>query len=262
VADVITALPTRLALRSVPIALYDLGYNLGVARRLVPAADVAAACATYRRVTTLWNQDQVRVLRLALAAADDGDRGAVEALLRTEQPRVRAHDDALLDECDRALVDVERAVSLARRRRVRAHARGRLLSAVAFSTGLAAACNQSPQLPIASDGAAAADATASYDLSSTDDLTISSTDLAGCGDAGARPVVPHLDSCLCAGGLSPSPARLTFDANGHLVDVEAGGDGGSLSSQVLDCIRNLIGAYCYPSLAGTTQEVTGHCWIA
>jgi hypothetical protein len=33
-------LPTRLEEYSVPVALYDLGYNLGVARRFVSGADV------------------------------------------------------------------------------------------------------------------------------------------------------------------------------------------------------------------------------
>ncbi|HTM21800.1 MAG TPA: radical SAM protein, partial [Kofleriaceae bacterium] len=90
-AQVVTGLPTRLTERSVPIALYDLGWALGCARRLAPAAEVAAAAETYARVTAAWNADQVRVLRAA-AAAVPGGRPAIDALLAAERPLVRAHD--------------------------------------------------------------------------------------------------------------------------------------------------------------------------
>jgi len=39
-AEALLGFPTRLEEYSVPVALYDLGYNLGVARRLLPGADV------------------------------------------------------------------------------------------------------------------------------------------------------------------------------------------------------------------------------
>src|SRR5262245_30834352 len=138
VAGVVAGLPSRIAEHSVPIALYDLGYNLGIARRLVPEADVSQAVSSYARVAAQWNADQVRLLRAAVEVAATRDRALALALLARERPFVRAHDDALRAECERALVAVERAVSMARGARVRAHARGRLLSAVAFSMGLAA----------------------------------------------------------------------------------------------------------------------------
>src|SRR6185295_12551185 len=71
-AEAVTSFPTRLDEYSVPIALYDLGYNLGIARRLCPGADTAAAAATYARVAAAWNADQVRVLRAAADAAAAG----------------------------------------------------------------------------------------------------------------------------------------------------------------------------------------------
>ena len=40
-------LPTRLEEYSVPVALYDLGYNMGIARRLLPGARLDEACAIY-----------------------------------------------------------------------------------------------------------------------------------------------------------------------------------------------------------------------
>ena len=72
-AQLLTSLPTRLAERSVPIALYDLAYNLRIARRLAPEVDVAAAVDRWYRIAEAWNLDQVRVLRAGAARAARGD---------------------------------------------------------------------------------------------------------------------------------------------------------------------------------------------
>jgi hypothetical protein len=58
--EMLTSFPTRLAERSVPIALYDLGYNLGIARRLLPEVNVDRHVATFARVAAAWNRDQIR----------------------------------------------------------------------------------------------------------------------------------------------------------------------------------------------------------
>ena len=47
-AEVITGLPSRLEEHSVPLALYDLAYNLGIARRLIPALPLAREAADLR----------------------------------------------------------------------------------------------------------------------------------------------------------------------------------------------------------------------
>ena len=88
VAELLLALPTRLKERSVPIALYDLGYNLGIARRLIPEAAplVNELEATYRRIARSWNRDQIRVLQRAVAFVETGDadcrRGSEMAAIR------------------------------------------------------------------------------------------------------------------------------------------------------------------------------------
>src|SRR6185369_17109632 len=46
-AQAVQGLPSRLEEHSVPLALYDLGYNVGIARRLIPDARVADAAAAY-----------------------------------------------------------------------------------------------------------------------------------------------------------------------------------------------------------------------
>lgn len=102
ISRVLTSLPTRLAGRSVPIALYDLAWALGVARRLAPNADTSHAAATYAAVADAWNADQVRLLRAAVAAAAHG-RAATDELIARERPLVRAHDEALLRRADDAL---------------------------------------------------------------------------------------------------------------------------------------------------------------
>jgi hypothetical protein len=253
----VTSLPTRLAERSVPIALYDLGYNLGVARRLCPDADVSAGAQLYARATAQWNADQVRVLRAAAQVAARGDRAAIRALIDEERPRVRAHDQALLDECDAALAAVERAVSRAERRAVRSHARGRLLSSVSLALGLAA-CNNSTSggRP---DGAPGDLAYASgADLAYGADLA-TSYDLNGVTCPGGRVVQAEVQACLACGG--PADLDITFDAQGLAVAFTSG-DGGALTAMVTDCLKNFFAGYCYPTLSGQTVPVSAHCWIA
>ena len=136
-AEVITGLPSRLEEHSVPLALYDLAYNLGIARRLIPALPLARETATYARVSDAWNADQLRILDAAVRIASDGDLAAARRFVSGEEPRVRRFDRALLDETEDALRAVEQAVRASGHRLARAHTRGQLLSAVAFSMALA-----------------------------------------------------------------------------------------------------------------------------
>jgi hypothetical protein len=262
VAEVLTSLPTRLAERSVPIALYDLAWALGVARRLAPAADVAAADATYAAVTDAWNADQLRVLRAATAAAPRG-RAAIDELLARERPVVRAHDDALLGACDDALAAVERAVSRTHRRAVRAHARGRALGGIAVAMGLAAACGGNHRAPADArfvDGTPGApDAMVVDATPGAPDAMLACTDPARTAEAGV-----YLDpgpGCTC-GEAVDTQVRVTFDANGNATAVTTA-SGQPLPTAMAQCFLDLLAPYCYPSLAGMTQTVTTcHAWIA
>jgi hypothetical protein len=256
VARVLTALPTRLAERSVPIALYDLGYNLGIARRLVPEAEVSAQAALYARVTEAWNADQLRLLALATEAAAARDPGRADALAQREAKVVRAHDEALVAACDEALAAVERAVGRARRAAVRAHARGRMLSAVALSMGLAA-CKGS-----ANNGTN--DAAASPDSATSSDAAMFMSDGAGqemymCPGGRATGTPPPMPTCC--NGSPPQTVHVTFDGMGVASTYDPG-DGGILPPDVLDCLQAFFGSYCFPSLASQTTNVTTHCWIA
>jgi uncharacterized protein YbjT (DUF2867 family) len=107
------ALPTRLAARSVPIALYDLAYHLGVARRLVPEADLTRAQAAFDAITAAFHQDRQRVLRaLADAVLRDADlaRGAAAGAGARALPALGG----------RGRAEVGRARAHASRRRARA----------------------------------------------------------------------------------------------------------------------------------------------
>lgn len=250
IGEVVTRLPTRLVERSVPIALYDLAWALGVARRLAPTVDVAAGLATYARVTEAWNADQIRVLRAAAHAAREG-KPAIEQLLARETPVIDAHDRALLRACDAALVDVERAVSAFARRPVRAHARGRLLGSLAFTMGLAAA------------------ACSSHKSSATDAAVVDMAPDAPlvCADP-ARMAEPYLgilnDDCSCFGsGETPTThVQFTFDAKGELVSV-LDADGNPFPQNIQQCFLELVAGYCYPTQAGmTVPSYTCHLWIA
>jgi hypothetical protein len=246
-AEALLGFPTRLEEYSVPVALYDLGYNLGVARRLLPDADVAAAVAAYRDVTERWNADQARLLRAAAAAAATGDRDPVHALVASEGARVRRLDDELRAVVAEALALVERSASRARGETVRAHARGRLISAVALSMALAA-CE-----PGSSGG-------------QPDGASIFGTTDAGTTDAGTTicppPLKPSPGLPVSTGGCGQFQAEVTFDSRGVPGAVHPV-DGGMLPQQGLDCLQRLIAGYCFPSYAGTTQLfVAQHVWIA
>jgi hypothetical protein len=235
VADLILSMPTRLVERSVPIALYDLGYNLGIARRLLPSLDLDDGA--YRRISEAWNRDQLRLLRAAAEAAMD-DR-AIQLLKEEESERVRAHDEALVAECDAHLAALERAVSRAQRRTVEAHSRGRILSSVALAMGVAACRTQPFSLPVPDAGVAVADL--------------------GQSCPPGRTSVDQIPMCLCP---FASTVRVSVDQSGVVSDVTAP-DGSPLPPDVKSCLDAFFQSYCFPSLAGKTQEVlSSHCWVA
>jgi hypothetical protein len=274
-ADAVTAFPTRLEEYSVPIALYDLGYNLGIARRLVPGADIARATETYRDVTRRWNTDQVRVLKGAAAVARTLNRQAVADFIAAEREGVGALDNELRAACARALHDIETAVSQARGTAVHAHRRGSLLSGVALSMMLSA-CDHGRAVSANFDAAAGVDLAPSADTgrSSLDALVLvrdqaSATPTAldalslVCGDGGRTPtedpslVVPF-DCCF----ISREPIQVTFDDAGVPVALTLV-DGGVAPDGLVECVLRWLGNYCYPSAAGTTQPLMkAHCWIA
>jgi hypothetical protein len=252
-AEALTGLPTRLEEYSVPVALYDLGYNLGIAQRLLPEADVGETRLIYQDVTARWNADQIRVLRAAAAVAESGARDAIARFIEEERPRVRALDDELRALCASGLRIVERAASLARGVPVRAHARGRRISALALSTALAA-CER-PLL---------ATVDASTDHGSLDGA-IGAADAEAGGDAacpdGRTAAYPDggLNTTVSCGELQ---ADVTFDATGVPVAVTLL-DAGTMSDQALACVNQRLAGYCYPSYAGTTQTlISHHFWIA
>jgi hypothetical protein len=244
ISRVVTSLPTRLAERSVPIALYDLAWGLGVARRLAPASDTTRAADTYAAVTEAWNADQVRVLRAAVAAASEG-RAAIDELIARERPFVRAHDEALLRRCDDALVDVERAMSAVHRRAVKAHARGRILGGIAVTMSLAAACGsgRSPVIdapPVTVDAAIDA-AIVCSDPAKTGQSYVNNEETCDCGDV---------------------DVTATFDANGVITSI-TDPQGNPLPQDIERCLLDILSGYCYPSLAGTTETfMSCHRWIA
>ena len=248
IGQVVTHLPTRLVERSVPIALYDLAWALGVARRLAPTVDISAGLATYVRVTEACNADQIRVLRAAAARSREG-RAAIDALIASEGPIVEAHDTALLRAADDALADVERALSAFARRPVRAHTRGRLLGAFAFSMGLAAA------------------ACSSEKRHTTDAAVIDAVPDAPwmCADSARMPEGwpgEVMNDCTCLGSNQPTAVQLTFNANGELVSIQDN-TGNPLPQNIQQCFLDLVKGYCYPTQAGMTLSTdTCHVWIA
>jgi hypothetical protein len=266
-AEIVTSFPTRLQLRSVPIALYDLGYNLGICRRLLPSAQLEALVSTYARIADRWNADQLRLLREAHRAAASNGRDAVDALIHAEGARVRAHDEALLAECDQALAVLEQAAAAACRAPVRVHARARLLSSVALSMGLAGCGLHSP--PANPDGGAITDAGDSQaggpDASLDPGVPDSGVPDSGVADGGAcvESGTSLLGTLFCNSCVAPlTGLEFSFDAEGRVVDVSSTASQTSLSATARDCLLALVGGYCFPSFAGTTQTVTSHCWIA
>jgi hypothetical protein len=244
VAEVLLACPTRLHERSVPIALYDLGYNLGIARRLYPTLDISRASFRYDEIARAWNRDQLRLLGAALDAASDAAASA--DLAAREASGVRRHDEALRQECDELLHELERAATLREQRSVRAHARGSLLSAVALSMGLAACKTR----PLGLTDAAPASV----------DMTMSVPDLVTALCPDGRTALPDIQrGCTCPYG---GQVRLVFDSNGLIVSITSP-DGGMLPADVAMCLADFFKGYCYPSLANQTKDVmTSHCWVA
>lgn len=243
VARLLTSLPTRLSERSVPIALYDLAYNAGIARRLVPSADVSAALATFDDVTAAWNRDQLRVLMAALTASREA--GRIEAWLAAEGLGVALHDRALVRRCDLAIRDVERAVERARGRPARAHRRGQILGAVALAMSVAG-CNAPSPVDVGVDVPADVGADVA-------EVPVDAAPGDACVAGDPSQGLPFCDE---------QAYRLTFDAEGRVSDVALIADGAMLTAAMRDAILAGFAGHCYPSLAGTTQAYTSHCWIA
>ena len=265
-AEAITSFPSRLEEHSVPIALYDLGYNLGVARRLVPEAGTDQQALVYQRVTERWNADQIRVLRGAAAAADASDPGAVARFVADESARVRSLDTELHALCAGALRAVELAVSRARRSEVRVHTRGQLLSSVALSMALACSSQQAPEPRDGASAPPALDAAAGIVDSAIHLDLQGGPGSCGPGEGGARTARASFPETLCycipGSAAVPGVVTVTLDDAGIPTEVSFP-DGGALPDTVRACVLSAIGGYCFPSLAGTSQSIAGaHCWIA
>jgi hypothetical protein len=248
VGQVLTGLPGRVSERSVPIALYDLAWALGVARRLAPQLDTGFAVEIYARVADAWNRDQTRVLRAAAAAACEGE-GGVEQLLATERPLVRAHDDALLSACDRAIADVERLLSALHRRPVRAHTRGRMLGALAISMSLAACHPGTRSL-----------ADAAVDVGFMDAMPDA---LPACVDPARTSRNYGFDACNCFAATNyDARLQITFNERGEVTAITYF-DGTPLPADIERCALDLFAPYCYPTYAGTMQQLPACLtWIA
>lgn len=255
VGRVVTSLPSRLSERSVPIALYDLGYNLGIARRLAPDTDISACADAYFRIARAWNEDQVRVLRAAIEAARSGEE-AIDALIAREQPRVRGFDRGLLEACDRELQALERVVSAARPAPVRSHARGRMLCLVAASMSLVG-CYRSHVRAGGDAGVDAGPRDAGADAGPRDAGVDAGPADAGCPTTGWPPETPCLPFCAEGPGVV-----VEFDDEGRAVGFTLAADGGALDPEIEACLTDFFAPYCYPSLAGSSAELGGHCWVA
>lgn len=288
-AEILTSFPTRLAERSVPIALYDLGYNLGIARRLLPELNITRQQSTYAVVAAQWNADQLRVLQAAAGVAAGKDRVRAEAFVAEQFEAVSLLDHRLRDDCDRALTDLERAASLLARRDVSGHARGRLLGALAFSMSLAA-CGGTVEdrRPAAAGGnsdASIGSTGGTAGSGGTIAMNGGTTGTAGTGGTGGTSLGTGGNSFYPDGALITCPsnpyvrggnyvmpgdcftsytpdALVQFDSTGHAVGFTLS-DAAALSTEVLDCLQTLFAPYCYPSLANTEQSfLAPHCWIA
>lgn len=248
VGRVITGLPTRISERSVPIALYDLAWAVGVARRLAPQLDVAVAVETYAHVTAAWNADQIRVLRAATLAAREG-MAAADELVTREQAVVRAHDEALVRACDSALADVERALSALHRRPVRAHARGRMLGALAVSMSLAGCAPHDHPMT-----------DAAVDVGFMDAMPDA---LPACVDPARSSTNYNWGACECFGQLgSGTYVQITFNERGEVTAITYF-DGTPLPETVERCALDLLAQYCYPTFASSTQQLAAcFTWIA
>jgi hypothetical protein len=211
----------------------------------------------------------------------------VALFLASERERVTAYDRALLGACDAALAELERSVSALRARRVRAHTRGQLLGALALSMSLAG-CSQATgegagggsggASVVAGSGAgvggeATAGQGAESGRASAGSAAAPVAGAAGAATDGGASGVPAACEAAdgaalrqrefsCCGGLQPGAAlRVEFDAQGKPVAF-TGPDGARVTEEIERCLRQFLGSYCYPSLAGTTQEFMSHCWVA
>ncbi len=274
-AEVVTGLPSRLEEHSVPLALYDLAYNLGIARRLLPELPLGREVATYARVSNAWNADQLRILEAAIRIATDGDLATARRFAAGEDARVRRLDEALMEETAEALRAVEAAVRATGRRHARVHTRGQLLSAVAFSMALAGCSRPLDTRSDAGDAPVAFDAPRASDVPLVIDAP-GIIDVAGTDWRFTAPEVAPSDAACqinptdagfgfelssCFGTCGRTQVEAHFDADGRLVAID-GVDGGTVAPDVVACLLGTFSAYCYPNLAGTTQTLTGHCWIA
>jgi hypothetical protein len=251
-ARILAAFPSRFAVRSPPLALYDLGYNAGIARRLFPELDLQRVRTTYERVSSAWNEDQLRVLRLAMSAARSLDEQRLLALVTEERPRVARLDAALVRACDAELELVERWVSELRGHRVRAHRRSAMLAGVALSMALAACSTSHERMGDA--GATDAGPEAAV--------------LDAAGDAGVcalgEAAQPFLDCSQVASECAPdiSSVRVDIGEDGAATAVHLDTDAGPTSGEIEACILEMLAGYCYPSHAGETLTVMPYCWIA
>ena len=170
---------------------------------------------------------------------------------------MRRFDRELIDETEAALRAVEQAVRASGHRQARAHTRGQLLSAVAFSMALAG-CSR-PLLSTDGGRDAPGGDRGRWNPTGTGarPRSPSRTEL-------ARPIPPTraFDSGeTCSDGCGSTPVAARFDSDGRIVAID-GVDGGTLPPDVVACLLGSLSGYCYPNLAGTTQTLTGHCWIA
>jgi hypothetical protein len=141
------------------------------------------------------------------------------------------------------------------------HTRGQLLSAVAFSMALAG-CSRPLMTSDGGTDAGAIDAPGILDVIGQPyerpgrDLVFYD---AACAlgtetpDAGFR----FEGDCL---GCSNVSVTAHFDSEGRLAAVE--GADGTLPDDIIQCLLSSFSGYCYPALAGTTQTLKSHCWIA
>jgi hypothetical protein len=293
-AEIITSFPTRLTERSVPIALYDLGYNLGIARRLAPEVGIAEFAATFDRIAAEWNRDQIRVLRGAAIAAVADESDAAAAFVAREMNRVTELDQRLRDAADRSMSELERLVSHVRRRHVSLHARGKLLGSVAFSMSLAAcggtvteSGNPANTRTDASLGGGGTSGAGNANGGSTS----GSGGVLSSGSGGVflppPPPAPYRPSVFDAAQTTcTEPSRqvgtsrpkedgyeldvtgcggdylVTFDDQGRAVGFRLS-DGDAGGSATVDCLRRLLQNHCYPSFAGKTiHAFIPHSWIA
>jgi hypothetical protein len=78
----------------VPLALYDLAYNLGIARRLLPALPLAARPRPTRASATPWNATSSASLEAAMRSAPEAISAAARRFAARPGPRASGGLDA------------------------------------------------------------------------------------------------------------------------------------------------------------------------